>query len=111
MVGVASLAAGALAMAGTSSRTDDLEAVLAARKARSVDASLLASVNRARLGVLLEEAQARSGGGDAGAANTPPGDSEARYRAALRGESLGTHSRGTTACAAAISRQQGGGGG
>lgn len=95
-------------MAGTGSRTDDLEAVLAARKARSVDASLLASVNKARLGVLLEEARARHGGNDEGA-GVPPSDSEARYRAALRGESLGTHSRGTTAGAAAISRQQGGG--
>jgi len=96
-------------MAGTGSRTEDLEAVLASRKARSVDAGLLASANKARLGVLLEEARARKGGGgDESEGGGGGGDSEARYRAALRGESLGTHSRGTTVGAAAIKAGKGG---
>ncbi len=99
-------------MAGTGSRTEDLEAVLASRKARSVDAGLLASANKARLGVLLEEARAQKGGGgdesEGGGGGGGGGDSEARYRAALRGESLGTHSRGTTVGAAAIKAGKGG---
>ena len=110
LVGGLSLAAGAAAMAGTGRNTEDLEAVLAARKTRSVDAALLASANKARLAVLLEEAHTKKGGGRGGAGGSGgPGDgdtsdttSEARYRAALRGESMGTHSRGTTVGAAAI---------
>ncbi len=107
MVGGLSLAAGAAAMAGTGRNTEDLEAVLAARKARSVDASLLASANKARLAVLLEEAHNKKRE-EAGGAGAEVGDStsEARYKAALRGESMGTHSRGTTVGAAAIKKKE-----
>ena len=51
----------------------------------------LAKANRARLAVLLGEMQSSK-------------SSEERYEAALRGESLGTHSRGTTVGAQSISR-------
>lgn len=49
----------------------------------------LAKANRARLAVLLGEMQSGK-------------SSEDRYEAALRGESLGTHSRGTTVGAQSI---------
>ena len=49
----------------------------------------LAKANRARLAVLLGEVQNKE-------------HSEDRWEAALRGESLGTHSRGTTVGAQSI---------
>ena len=49
----------------------------------------LAKANRARLAVLLGEMQSGN-------------RNEDRYEAALRGESLGTHSRGTTVGASSI---------
>lgn len=51
---------------------------------------VLAKAQRERLQVMLDEIKGRSG------------DSEARYRAALDGRSLGTHSVGTSAGAVAI---------
>lgn len=91
----------------------ELETSLRKRSLGSVDASVLAAANRSRLAVLLEEAkqasEERKGGREKGGGENPDGDgnsspssSEARYRAALRGESLGTHSGGTTAGATAI---------
>ena len=99
----------------------ELEASLRRRSLGSVDAAVLAAANRSRLAVLLDEAKQASeekksgksrgskdkggkggdGGGEDGSSSLS--SSEARYRAALRGESLGTHSGGTTAGATAIS--------
>jgi hypothetical protein len=94
-------------MAGTNKASADLEGRLAAQK--SVDAAVLAAANRARLGVLLDESRNKDGG--SGGESSSSSSSEARYRAALRGESLGTHSRGTTVGAAAIvGRGKAGGG-
>ena len=86
-----SVALGAVAMTASSRDAPGgaLDAALRARAAGSVDGRVLANANKARLAVLLEEARRASTGEDTGAA-------EARYKAALKGESLGTHSRGTT---------------
>ena len=108
----------------------ELEASLRRRSVGSVDASVLAAANRSRLAVLLEEAKQASeekkkgskgkargseagaggDGSDGGGASSLSSSSEARYRAALRGESLGTHSGGTTTGATAISSSSGGAG-
>lgn len=95
----------------------ELEASLRRRSLGSVDASVLAAANRSRLAVLLDEArrsseekksgkskgsQGSNRGGDGDDGPSSLSSSEARYRAALRGESLGTHSGGTTAGATAI---------
>ena len=121
-----SIALGSLAMAA-SSRDEaggELETSLRKRALGSVDASVLAAANKSRLAVLLEEARQASeekktgkgknkkkkGGGsdddndDDGSSSSLSSSSEARYRAALRGESLGTHSGGTTTGATAILR-------
>eukprot|EP00884_Botryococcus_braunii_P004288 jgi/Botrbrau1/13860/Bobra.0056s0093.1 len=58
----------------------ELESRLRARQ--TVDHQVLARANKERLAVLLGEAQRKDAA------------SEERYAAALRGESLGTHSRG-----------------
>ena len=86
-----SIALGAVAMAASSRDAPGgaLDARLRARQAASVDGRLLADANRARLAVLLEDARKASAGDG--------GDAEARYEAALRGASLGTHTTGTTA--------------
>lgn len=55
----------------------------------SVCVQSLAKANRARLAVLLSEVQDKQ-------------HSEDRWEAALRGESLGTHSRGSTVDARSI---------
>ena len=99
----------------------ELETSLRRRSLGSVDASVLAAANRSRLAVLLEEAKGaseerkerrRSGKGGRGAegdgGSSSLSSSEARYRAALRGESLGTHSGGTTAGATVIISSSGG---
>ena len=110
-----SIALGSLAMSASSRDQPggELEASLRRRSLGSVDASVLAAANRSRLAVLLDEAKRASdekkkGGGDGGdgagdGGSSVSSSSEARYRAALRGESLGTHSGGTTAGATAIS--------
>ena len=119
-----SIALGSLAMAASSRDQPggELEASLRRRSLGSVDASVLAAANRSRLAVLLDEARRASeekersksggrtakGGGssskaDDGEDTSSLSSSEARYRAALRGESLGTHSGGTTTGATAIS--------
>ncbi|CAL5222336.1 g4685 [Coccomyxa viridis] len=77
--------AGKVVMAGTNMRAEEgtsLEQKLRARQ--TLEHKVLARANRERLRVLLSEAeQGRLGNNE-------------RYAAALRGESLGTHSRGTT---------------
>lgn len=60
------------------------------RSRSGMHAQVLAKAQRERLQVMLDEIKGRSG------------DSEARYRAALDGRSLGTHSVGTSAGAVAI---------
>jgi hypothetical protein len=59
------------------------------RRNAGVDAQVLARANKERLRVLLEETRNKKFDND-------------RYRAALNGESLGTHSTGTTSKAKAI---------
>lgn len=61
------------------------------RNRSSVDSNMLAKAQKERLQVLFDEI--RDGGG------------AARYKAALDGQSLGTHSRGTTVGAVAISKE------
>ncbi|KAI3429390.1 hypothetical protein D9Q98_005485 [Chlorella vulgaris] len=70
----------------------DLEQKLRSRG--GLDAKILAQAQRDRLQVMLTEIK---GGGS---------DSEARYKAALDGQSLGTHSRGSSVGARAIHQQQ-----
>lgn len=93
LAGAAALGAAAQASTARDAPGSALETKLRAR-ATTGDAKVLVAANRARLAVLLEEAK-RASTGDGG-------DAEARYAASLRGESLGTHSGGTTAGATAI---------
>ncbi|KAK9828059.1 hypothetical protein WJX81_006544 [Elliptochloris bilobata] len=65
----------------------ELERML--RERATLDHKMLAKANRERLAVLLEESRGGTGGNE-------------RYAASLRGESLGTHSRGTTVGAKVI---------
>lgn len=92
-----SIAAGAVAMSASSRDAPggELDAALRARAAASVDGRVLAQANKARLAVLLEET--RQALEDKKSGKSGGKDAETRYAAALKGESLGTHSRGTTA--------------
>ncbi|CAL8467452.1 g6990 [Coccomyxa elongata] len=81
-------ALGQLVMSGTNPQKEtDLERQLRSRA--TLEHKMLAKANRERLAVLLSETEK----GNAG---------DSRYAAALRGESLGTHSRGTTTGAQGI---------
>ncbi|KAI7845131.1 hypothetical protein COHA_001336 [Chlorella ohadii] len=62
------------------------------RSRQGIQAQMLAKAQRERLQVMLDEIKDRSA------------QSEARYRAALDGQSLGTHSHGSSAGAVAIKR-------
>jgi hypothetical protein len=96
MVGFAGLAfavpavLGGQVMQATNSPQGDsaLEAKL--RAGASIDGQMLARAQKARLQVLLDETRAGKGG--------------ARYKAALDGQSLGTHHSGSTAGAVAIKK-------
>ncbi|KAK9909489.1 hypothetical protein WJX75_003089 [Coccomyxa subellipsoidea] len=81
-------ALGKVVMSGTNPEKESgLERQLRSRA--TLEHKMLAKANRERLAVLLSETEK----GDAGST---------RYAAALRGESLGTHSRGTTTGAQGI---------
>ena len=77
--------------AAASRQESELERKL--RSGAGLDAQMLARAQRERLQVLLNESKS---------SNSGSGSGEARYRAALDGQSLGTHSSGSTVGAVAI---------
>ena len=77
--------------AAASRQESELERKL--RSGAGLDAQMLARAQRERLQVLLNESKS---------SNSSSGSGEARYRAALDGQSLGTHSSGSTVGAVAI---------
>mmetsp|Transcript_8363 Transcript_8363/g.23581 ORF Transcript_8363/g.23581 Transcript_8363/m.23581 type:complete len:124 (+) Transcript_8363:81-452(+) len=88
---VGSYALGGLAMAGSNPEGDSRKEDRLRRRG-GLDHQVMAKVNKERLQVLLDEVKERRGGSE-------------RYAKALNGESMGTHTSGTTVGAQGIGRK------